>query len=85
MVETAEMHRTAEEVPMVDTDQQVALRIIGTEAERHLRTHTGEWLKIQRWRHERYGSIYASEIEKCAVCYAYAAALAALVPEAEES
>ena len=85
MVETAEMHRTAEEVPVVDTDQQAALRIIGTEAERHVRSHTQEWLDVQVKRHDRYSSIYMSDFERCDVCFAYATALAALAPEAEES
>ena len=88
MVETAEMHRIlkdAEDMPAVETDLQVALRTIGGEAERHVRTHTGEWLKVQRQKKDRYGSIYASDIEECAVCYAYAVALDALTPEVEES
>ena len=85
MTETAEMYRakSPEEFPAVETDLQVAQRTIGGEVKRHVRTHTYEWLKLQVAKKDRYGSIYASDFEECAICYAYAVALTALTPEEE--
>ena len=78
-----EDHYPEEEVPMADTDHQTALRIIGAEAERHVRSHADEWLKIQVKRHESYSSIYMSDFERCDVCFAYATALGALRGDGE--
>lgn len=80
MINTAEIELAAEELEQaaVDTDHQTALRIIGAEAERHVRSHAQEWLAIQVKRHESYSSIYMSDFERCDVCFAYATALGAL-------
>ena len=78
MSETAVVAREAEDVPVEDTDHQTALRIISTEAERHVRSHAQEWLEVQVKRHDSYSSIYMNDFERCDVCFAYATALGAL-------
>ncbi|MHB8311846.1 MAG: hypothetical protein ACYDD0_00870 [Candidatus Dormibacteria bacterium] len=78
MSEMAEVMIEDEPKPVVDTDRQVAIRKLGKEAERHVKTHTVEWLEIQARLNDSYVSSYLREPERCDVCFAYGTALKAL-------